>query len=638
MKKFLFIGILMCQFHFGCTQSKKEEKPYDCKIEEPEKGDCTEGQIRNSTTTFPMTSRGDDYHVTGYQIKVAFPLEADFSRIWVKGNENLTFAQVFTVSESALSEPVELQPPFFTSIISVTANETEVLVKFGKDTAALPDSNKKLTAFPKNKSFFEKKDDTFSIVYYGCFEPFKVNPETNLGEVLHEKDTLNYVIRKMFEEVVNEREFEYTPYQSEKTQKAKLLTNPKMLIGGGDQVYTDAGYEEKNFENHPLSAWAHKCSNPYPLLDTLEFAKHLDRCYLHFNSFDCFASIDAKYPSLDVWDDHEIRDGWGSHGDEYNDDGTLAESLKPYYMLSRKAYLDHQYSIGPNMITENTLWDNPSLEQQVQVNGIKIFAFDLRSNRNSCQQIALEESQLNKFKNWCRNLESGEEAVIVSSIPFFYESSAVIVALAEDVYEGELRDDIIDSWASRANKEQRDTILSELIKLRMRNVQPIILSGDVHIGGLITAWYRNPKTDEFEKLCYEMISSGLSHESMGEARSGVTYSMRQRSSKVKEGDATIKINGSEIFPVFEFTKGRLNFGALEFSKNKKTKASIFIVNGDEEQIAERELTLDWQESFDAYWDRAKRPFHWYLMPWKWGAKKLPEVPYNLVTIPELTGK
>lgn len=635
MEKIILTKVLLLLFVFAQAQQASIDKNYECKIENPENGDCKEGEIRNLTTTFPKTSPAGDYKVKGYLVKVAYPIVEDSSRVWVKGGDKLNKVQVFAINGKAISDVVTLKAPFHTALISLSAKHEKVNVKFAGSKQVLKNSDKILMAQPTNLKDLTQEDDEFSIMFYGCFQPFKVNQETGKSEVLHEGDTLNYVIRQMFTAVAQERKFNYKPYEEKQFQKSKLLTNPKLLLGGGDQIYTDAGYAELDFKDHPLSAWAHKCSDPYPLLDTLEYAKHMNRCYLHFNSFDCFEKVQSILPSISTWDDHEIRDGWGSHGDEYDDNGNISSDLKPYYFLSRQAFIDHQYSLGPNVATKQTLVSNQSLAQQTKVNGVDVFVMDLRSNRNNCEKKTISDEQMNSFKEWCKNLEENKEVVIVSSIPFFYVANSVFTALAEDIYEGELRDDIIDSWVSEANKSQRDVIIQELIKLRQRNIRPIILSGDVHIGALITAWYKNPETDKYEKLCYEMISSGLSHESLGEARSGLSSSLRRRSRKVEKDDPALFVNDIGVYPVFDFTRGRLNFGALKFKKEKSTIASLYVLGDNKEEITERELELSWNESYKNYRKRCDKPFLWYLIPWKWSEKKLPEVPYKTITVKEL---
>lgn len=313
MKNLTFICLLLFQFSCYTAKIQSSGEDYKCRIEKTEDGDCEEGIIRNTTTKFPETSPAGDYQVKGYQIKMAFPIDGENSRIWVKGNENLRYVQAFSRQAQALNKAVLLEPPFYTAILAIPASYKEAEVKFAVDVSGLPEADKVLVAYPKSKRDLEKEEDQFSLLFYGCFQPFRVNPDTKLGEVLHEKDTLNYVIRQVFEAVGSQKEFSYQPYQQTATKTEKLLSNPKLVIGGGDQVYTDAGYEEKDFKDHPLSAWAHQCSDPYPLLDTLEYARHLDRCYYHFNAFSCFESTFSKLPLITTWDDHEIRDGWGSH-------------------------------------------------------------------------------------------------------------------------------------------------------------------------------------------------------------------------------------------------------------------------------------------------------------------------------------
>ena len=132
-----------------------------------------------------------------------------------------------------------------------------------------------------------------------------------------------------------------------------------------------------------------------------------------------------------------------------------------------------------------------------------------------------------------------------------------------------------------------------------------------------------------------MISSGLSHESLGEARSGIMNSLKKRSRKIEKDESAFEVNEVPVYPVFNFTRGRLNFGALEFSKDENTIASLFITGDQPGEITEREMVLDWEESFRKFYKKGHKPILWYFIPWKWFDRKMPEVPYNMVKISEL---
>lgn len=623
-KLLLLILICLSSVMTGIAQDNQPE----CKLQKNENGDCEKYAIRNVETRFPADSAADDYEVKGFLAKLAFPFNDRYHRVWLKGSEQ--FPSVVVENSISEDKSITLQAPFYTQITEVPATAKEITVRFVKESGGEADSADKITLYPRPLSEIQRKDEGFGLLFYSCFEPFAVNKETGAAEVLHEKDTLNYLIRQALSVVAKEEEVNYFTDGDTQIRRGKLTEDIKLVVGGGDQMYSDAGYEDTEMQNHPLSAWAHACIDPYPLLDTAAFARHLNNAYLHGGSFRCFNDLFTRHYSVNTWDDHEIRDGWGSHGDEYNDDGTLTKELKPYYMLARQAFVRHQADTGSRQISTADIESNAPLHQSLRVNETDIFVFDLRSNRNSCEKRVISDRQMHDFKKWCNSIADGEDAVMVSSIPFFFLLPSIVKDLNNKVYQGPLRDDITDNWASHANQEQRDTIVNEIIKLRQRGVRPVILSGDVHIGGLITAWYINPNNGKYEKLCYEMISSGLSHESLGEGRSVITGALRKRSRKAEKDGKSFKVNGTVINSTFDFSRGRLNFGLLEYHKDQNPTASLFIIHDDAKSVVKRELELDFDEPLKIYWKRAKRPLWWWLLPWKWGQKKLPEVPYKQV--------
>lgn len=621
----LFISIL------SFNPLLSQEPLNECRPNNIRKDYCIDKAVQNDSTNFHITSNSPDYNVKECQAKIAFPIHSDSSRVWIKGSKRYELVQFFA-EEEPITKQLILQPPFFTKIASFPSNYKQVEIKF----IDKENNQEILTAYPKSKESLSNVNENFSLLFYGCFQPFKV--ENGKGTVLHSDNKLNYVIRQTFKAVANSHKFKYYPYSSNDSLYDELIHNPKAILGTGDQIYTDAGYGTVEFKDHPLSAWAHRCADPYPLFGIDKYESHLNKCYKHFNSFDCFSNIFSKLPSLSVWDDHEIRDGWGSHGDEYKTNGEISDSLKPYYNLSRKAYIDHQLATGPKEIDGLSSIANKSLEQITSINGIDVFAFDLRSNRNSCENQVIDTTQMTTFKNWCTQLVDGKEAIIISSIPLFYEANKVSLAITKGLYQGELRDDIIDSWGSKYNKKQRDDIIRELINLRKRNVKPIIISGDVHVGGMISTYYYNEETKESETLCYEFIFSGLSHEKLGEGRKGtarISSGLQHHAERVRSTDGTFYVDGNGVFPVYEFTRGRLNFGGLEFTKGEKTKASLFVIGDKNLRVIERELVLNWDRTLSEYWDTTKKPIHWWLMPWKWFARQLPDIPFNTVHIKDM---
>ena len=91
-----------------------------------------------------------------------------------------------------------------------------------------------------------------------------------------------------------------------------------VMIGGGDQIYND------NVRvTGPLKEWT-SMKNPikrreYPFTDQLraECDEHYYQNYIGWYGFEPFSTANAQIPQLNIWDDHDIIDGFGSYTDHF---------------------------------------------------------------------------------------------------------------------------------------------------------------------------------------------------------------------------------------------------------------------------------------------------------------------------------
>lgn len=91
-----------------------------------------------------------------------------------------------------------------------------------------------------------------------------------------------------------------------------------VMIGGGDQIYNDGIRTEG-----PLKEWT-DIKNPHKRRD-YPFGEDLRvKCdiyyfenYVKWYSTDAFAVANAQIPQLNIWDDHDIIDGFGSYTDHF---------------------------------------------------------------------------------------------------------------------------------------------------------------------------------------------------------------------------------------------------------------------------------------------------------------------------------
>ena len=90
-----------------------------------------------------------------------------------------------------------------------------------------------------------------------------------------------------------------------------------VMIGGGDQIYNDGIRVDG-----PLRPWC-DIGNPikrreYPFGEQLraECDKYYFDSYVKWYSTEPFASANAIIPQINIWDDHDIIDGFGSYTDQ----------------------------------------------------------------------------------------------------------------------------------------------------------------------------------------------------------------------------------------------------------------------------------------------------------------------------------
>ncbi|KAI9727519.1 MAG: hypothetical protein M1828_006461 [Chrysothrix sp. TS-e1954] len=128
-----------------------------------------------------------------------------------------------------------------------------------------------------------------------------------------------------------------------------------VMIGGGDQIYND----QIRIEG-PLKEWC-------DMLDPVKKEKHpfgepfreaCDEYYFHnyvkWYGIEPFASANGCIPQINVWDDHDIIDGFGSYKDTF----MKAAVFKGIGSIAYKYYMLFQHHVPPPLSTFTT--DAPS--------------------------------------------------------------------------------------------------------------------------------------------------------------------------------------------------------------------------------------------------------------------------------------
>jgi hypothetical protein len=186
---------------------------------------------------------------------------------------------------------------------------------------------------------FNHKDDFFSVV--SCNNPFAADGKKSIGGMWDMWERLENVTR---------------------------TNHCKLLLLGGDQVYCD------EIENGELKA------------PRVELLKESDRSslradfisqYLKYWSNLSVRKIMARTPSLAMWDDHDITDGWGSRRECFDQNtGEVKPCWRIFYEEAELAFKALQISRNPECIFGS------NFTTSLDLGDIRFYLFDFRSERN----------------------------------------------------------------------------------------------------------------------------------------------------------------------------------------------------------------------------------------------------------------
>lgn len=540
-------------------------------------GACQEQEAmveEKRTTEFP-TEPQQDFTADNVQARVALPDADGNARVWVKGSQS--YDQVSFAGKS-----IQLKPPYFDSLLVVQGEKMELEFKGSK---VEPET---LQVFPKTGDFFTTKDP-YSLIFYGCFQPFEVD-SAGRPVVRTDSTQMEHKLRQAFRAIALG---ENVNYKGDSAHQQKSLKKPLVVLGSGDEAYADVHLHGENGES-PMSAW-NAAVHPQPLLPAGDYPAHLDRMYRAFGSFRTMAEVFHRLPSTGIWDDHEIRDGWGSHGDEHqqNEAGEWITNpeLRPYFASAKEAFYRH-FARNGRLIREPSKLED-GLQQSFTIGRTPVFLFDLRTQRNVNRQMVIDSLQMKDFEQWLDNLEDSSTVVIMSSIPLFWQAPDVMEALMSTMKQT-MEDDITDSWSSEANLTQRNEIYRLLLEARVKhNILPVIISGDIHVGTINRVWY-NDEDGSQQTLAYEMVVSGFAHKSLEDQSWGKQLGNLLASDGVLAEEIPVDGRNFQVSVEMQLSAAKLNFGAMEVYPDS---SALHIFFRDRTRLSHLSLPLEWRGNF-----------------------------------------
>lgn len=297
-----------------------------------------------------------------------------------------------------------------------------------------------------------------------------------------------------------------------------------LLVGGGDQIYADLLWHRP-----PLEDYEDLDRRELRDAEVSEEVKRAIRrefvnLYVRRWGVPHLAEPMASIPGAYTWDDHDLRDGWGSHPADIQG----SKIYQALFEAARDAFLAFQVGgWGPGV--DNRIVGAAPLAVPQHFLQVASFAgegremdlvlLDVRSGRTGTEVFS--KRQWDEFGAWLDgHADSAENArqrhlLVVSAIPVVHLSYPEFAAPI--IHMLDIRDDYIDQWEHPRRKGDRSRLIMRLLEHGPRaRCQVTILSGDVHVGahGLIVS--RHPahlRTDlelpPTQAVINQITSSGI---------------------------------------------------------------------------------------------------------------------------------
>ncbi|KAI0867278.1 hypothetical protein GGS24DRAFT_508042 [Hypoxylon argillaceum] len=299
-----------------------------------------------------------------------------------------------------------------------------------------------------------------------------------------------------------------------------------VMIGGGDQVYNDAVADQAKLFHEWLAIKnpLHKTNAPFTaaMQDELE-AFYLER-YMMWFSQGLFGLANSQIPMVNMYDDHDIIDGFGSYPHHF----MKSPVFSGLGNVAFKYYLLFQHQSVPN----ETDYSEPSwclgvkpgpyihqLSRSVFVSlgaRVSLLAVDARTERTRDEVVHMESWR--RLMDRCyAEIDKGrtQHLLVLLGVPIAYPRLVwleniltsrlldPIKALGKfgllgnfvNSFDGgvEVLDDLDDHWTAKNHKDERRFIIEDLQDLAVdKSIRVTILSGDVHLAA-VGQLYSNPK-------------------------------------------------------------------------------------------------------------------------------------------------
>lgn len=334
---------------------------------------------------------------------------------------------------------------------------------------------------------------------------------------------------------------------------------------GGDQLYGDSiwssvpALQKWNKLSHKEKTYSRRVSKT--LCEQID--RFYDRLYQERWNNAAMSMMLASAPSVMMWDDHDIFDGWGS----FPADIQACPVFQQIYSTAKHYFELFQIRSKNNSTLLDKRADHYAFA--LTFRNYHILALDNRSER-TLDQVMGSKTQWPLINEYLKTIDDDGHLLVMSGVPVVYRDFSFAESTMEATpWEEELTDDLKDHWRSKNHQGERARLIHRLLDNVQRRTQnspdckTVILSGDVHIGciGVIHNQAKNCKI-------HQVVSSGIVHPAPSRLQwIGIMAVTNDREEYLDE-DRNIHISMLTPFASDQYIRNR-NYITLSMGTDKK---------------------------------------------------------------------
>jgi hypothetical protein len=275
-----------------------------------------------------------------------------------------------------------------------------------------------------------------------------------------------------------------------------------LLLQGGDQLYADPIWNEVPAlaEWKRLPWWRRRTASFPPATAEAVADFYFDRYWKLWGQPQLVPILSA-IPSVMMWDDHDIFDGWGSWAAKWQEcptfQGIWAAAREHFALFQLGARADDL----PDAFSDRR---GGQFGFAHRLGEVGIVAPDLRSERSRAR--VLGEPGRRALRAALESMADGRHVLLLSSMPLVNPHLGMLERFFNLMPGHQTwQDDLVDQWPSLAHWDEWRGLLRELIGFSTRTgVRITSISGEIHLGALGAI--------ESDGACiYQLTSSGIAH-------------------------------------------------------------------------------------------------------------------------------